>query len=222
MRTVDGKFLVSSVLHKDVLPCPEPSLLVPRDQAVDAAPVLPAPTHRVREKTTCAVLGETWPPEESVTSTPASDGMSGSCLAPTCESSNFPSNGSQQPHTPSSSREVCVVSVEEVLNAEDRQASILAEAHPFDLQAARSFLGRCHWASKAVRGTLRRGATSRSEVHCIFGLFRHGGVLGMTRNSERFQGFLRLLVRLVSVLEPKFRYTSLALVTQATVTIVTS
>ena len=56
VRTVDGEYLATSVLHRDVLTCPEPAVLRERDQAADAAPVLPAPSHRVKGKSKCAVM----------------------------------------------------------------------------------------------------------------------------------------------------------------------
>ena len=50
VRTVDNEYLATSVLHRDVLACPEPPAIRERDQAAEAAPVLPVPAHRVTGK----------------------------------------------------------------------------------------------------------------------------------------------------------------------------
>ena len=113
-------------------------------------------------------------------------------------------------------RSLRTVSLEDMLQAEDRQASLIAKAPVIDLHRARSFLCKSHWGSKAAAAQLR-GSKGRSEIHCVFGMYRHGGILGVTRASGRFPGFLALLVKMVETVDPAFRYTSLALVASTSI-----
>ena len=108
------------------------------------------------------------------------------------------------------------VSLEDVLQAEGRQASLIAQAPIFDMYRARSCLCGSHWVSKATTAQLR-GSRGRSELRCVFGMFRHGGVLGVTQASGRFPGFLALFVKMIEVVDPAFRYTSLALVASTSI-----
>ena len=219
VRTVDNEYLATSVLHRDVLACPEPNVIRERDQAPDAAPVLPAPSHRVTGKSKCAEIAlepssslpvqstialcqETFSPRSEVGSTEARPAESTHNLSPSSARSDQP----VAPHP--GIRTACL---EDVLQAEDHQASMIAQDPMFDLRRARSFLCKSHWGSKAAAAQLK-GSKARSAMHCVLGMYRHGGVLGVTQASGRFPGFLALLVRMIEAVAPAFAYTSLAVV----------
>ena len=114
-------------------------------------------------------------------------------------------------HRITSKRRVAAVA-EEVLQQEDSTASQLAEPSAFNPPKAVEFLLESRWLGKATSPSQRSVLVGGSSH--VFGLFRHGGVVGVTSESERRPGFLRLLHSLVKAADPAFQYTSLTLLSQ--------
>ena len=114
-------------------------------------------------------------------------------------------------HRITSKRRVAAVA-EEVLQQEDSTASQLAEPSAFNPPKAVEFLLESRWLGKATSPSQRSVLVGGSSH--VFGLFRHGGVVGVTSESERRPGFLRLLHSLFKAADPAFQYTSLTLLSQ--------
>ena len=188
VRTVDNEYLATSVLHRDVLACPEPDTIGEKDKAPEAAPVLPVRSHRVTGKSKCAEIAveqsSSLPVQSAIalrqeTFTPRSEvGSTEACPAESTPNPSPSSARSDQPVDPHLGRRTACL--EDVLQAEDRQASMIAQDPMFDLHRARSFLCKSHWSSKATASQLK-GPKTRSAMHR--GLGRHSGFRAVRRVS---------------------------------------
>ena len=98
------------------------------------------------------------------------------------------------------------------LQQEDLHARNLSDSPAFDSAKAVDFLLNSKWLTKATSPSQRSILVGGSSH--VFGLFRHGGVIGLTAETTRYTGFLRLLHSLVRAAAPSFQYTSLTLLSQ--------
>ena len=114
-------------------------------------------------------------------------------------------------HRITSKRRVASVA-EDHLQREDHEAACLAQASMFDSARAVQFVLQSRWLGKAISPSQRNILVGGSSH--VFGLFRHGGVVGITAESHRRPGFLQLLHSLIRAAAPSFRYTSLTLLSQ--------
>ena len=114
-------------------------------------------------------------------------------------------------HRITSKRRV-VAAMRDDLQQEDLHARDLSDSHAFDSAKAVDFLLNSKWLTKATSPS-QRGILVGGSSH-VFGLFRHGGVIGVTAETTRYTGFLRLLHSFVRAADPSFRYTSLTLLSQ--------
>ena len=96
---------------------------------------------------------------------------------------------------------------------EDEKAAQLAQAVPFDLNAARIFLLASQYI-KGSSGKLRAALEGDEGQARVVGPFQHGGVTGVTKDTQLFPGFARLMVRIVQHVDPRCTYTTLALLSQ--------
>ena len=134
---------------------------------------------------------------------------SSSSALPTLEPAEAPLSSVQ--HRITSKRKV-VAAVGDSIHQEDTRAQAIASSPTFDSAAAVSLLLDSHWLHRATSPSQRRILIGGSSH--VFGLFRHGGVVGLTSESTKFAGFLRLLHALVRAADPLFEYTSLTLLSQ--------
>ena len=143
-------------------------------------------------------------PDESVSEPSAED-----TPPPILESAEGPSSAVH--HTITSKRRV-VASARDDVRQEDVRAQHLADNPAFDSLEATKFLLGSKWLSKATSPS-QRAVLVGGQSH-VFGLFRHGGVMGITAESKSCPGFLSLLHSLVREAAPSFQYTSLTLLSQ--------
>ena len=103
---------------------------------------------------------------------------------------------------------------EERLRAEDAIALSLSDSARCSLGQVVQFLASSLWSRTGDGGLSRKGCT---EVRHVFGLFTHGGVVGVTRGTARFPGFARLLVRIAKECCPTLPFSSVAVISEADV-----
>ena len=94
---------------------------------------------------------------------------------------------------------------------EDQHAAFLATQAPFDVTAAESFLSTCTFVT--APHTLKPSQKSKaiSGHHYVFGVFRHGGVVGITKNCNEYPGMRRLLAAYANVKCPGSTYSTVIL-----------
>ena len=114
-------------------------------------------------------------------------------------------------HRITSKRRVATA-VRDVLREENQCAQALAAQPVLDCDRAIAFLLESRWLRKATSPS-QRSILVGGHSH-VFGLFRHGGVVGITTESQECTGFLRLLHSFVRAVAPSFQYTSLTLLSQ--------
>ncbi|CAE7684621.1 RE1, partial [Symbiodinium necroappetens] len=93
--------------------------------------------------------------------------------------------------------------------SEDEHAAILASREPFDLDRVFRFLRNSAWIQSEDIGAMK---STRNILHSVWGFFKHGGVVGVTRSVDVLPGFATLLTRTLRQCAPDFRYTTVALV----------
>ena len=103
-----------------------------------------------------------------------------------------------------------LTSNEHRLQCEDVLAQALATSPAYTFAKAHSLICHSMWSKTT---TSPGSAQTRSEIRYVLGLFRHGGVSGVTRSTIRFPGFTRLLAKMVQSCWPTQAFTSMALVT---------
>ena len=100
------------------------------------------------------------------------------------------------------------------LLVEDERAGVLATASTFDVCKACEFVVRSVWR-QGCSGKLRRRMKENEASARVVGMFRHGGVVGLTKELGASPGMARLLVRIVCHLVPEHPFTTLTLLSQA-------
>ena len=103
-----------------------------------------------------------------------------------------------------------LTSNEHRLQCEDVLAKALATSPAYTFAKAHSLICHSMWSKTT---TSPGSAQTRSEIRYVLGLFRHGGVSGVTRSTIRFPGFTRLPAKMVQSCWPTQAFTSMALVT---------
>ena len=137
------------------------------------------------------------------------DESTGDSSLPIVEPADGPS--SLVHHRITSKRRVAAA-VRDDIQQEDELAHSLAAGPAFDSFAAIEFLLSSKWLNKATSPS-QRNILVGGNSH-VFGLFRHGGVVGITAECMCCAGFLRLLHSLAHAADPLFKYTSLTLLSQ--------
>ena len=103
---------------------------------------------------------------------------------------------------------------EETLRREDVVAQSLALGSVYRFGRACHFVRQSLW-SRTSTGAIQQ--SQRTELHRVLGMYQHGGVVGITKNTQHYPGFTRLLARMVQDCWPNDTFTSLALVSCADV-----
>ena len=95
---------------------------------------------------------------------------------------------------------------EDNLSQQDQEAAIMARGSSFDANSAKAFL--CASDLGKVRGGGKPPVNCQGGSHFVFGMFRHGGCLGLTRLTRDLPGFAALLARLVREVLPSATFTT--------------
>ena len=91
--------------------------------------------------------------------------------------------------------------------AEDAVAELLAMQDPFNMAKAVEFIAQ----SSYVRGSPKPAgnlARVKEGMHYVFGVFRHGGVVGLTNNCKLYPGMAKLLAAIAREQAPQATYTT--------------
>ena len=105
---------------------------------------------------------------------------------------------------------VPLTSNEHRLRCEDVLAQALAVSPSYTFAKAHSMVCHSMWIKTTTNPS---SAQARSEIRSVLGLFRHGGVSGVTKSTMRFPGFTKLLARMVQSCWQDRTFTSMAVVT---------
>ena len=97
--------------------------------------------------------------------------------------------------------------------SEDEHAAVIAATQPFALHRALEFLQASAW----VKSKASCSATTRDGMQGTWGLFRHGGQVGLTNSMTRLPGFAGLLAAVIRTVAPGVSFTTVALFTQGNV-----
>ena len=107
-----------------------------------------------------------------------------------------------------------IAKILDALLVEDDRAGVLAMASTFDVCKACEFVIQSVWR-QGCSGKLRWRMKENEASARVVGMFRHGGVVGLTKELGTSPGMARLLVRIVCHLVPEHPFTTLTLLSQA-------
>ena len=229
VRTETGEYLTTAVIFPSII---EPPSKPEAQQGSETEEGAAIPRRRNREKTSVALLGP-FEDLDSALASPIDADDEGSALeSPGAEQEralrtklgmdiDCPQVAScvicEVPGLTRVSGEIWEIprgcsSNEELIRCEDAVAQSLATDPTYSLSRACEFVRRSLWGRVAT--DVLKGAR-RTELQRVLGLFRHGGVVGITNSTGQFPGFTRLIARMVQTCWPQQCFSSLALITKA-------
>ena len=206
VRTETGEYLTTAVIFPSIIEPPSKPEAQQGSATEEGAAI---PGRRYREKTSVALLGPFEDPDSALASPNDADDEGSALKSPGAEQEralcgqlrmdvDCPQVAScvicEVPGSTRVSGEIWEIprgcsSNEELIRCEDAVAQSLANDPTYSLSRACEFVRRSLWGRMATN--VLKGAR-RTELQRVLGLFRHGGVVGITNSTSQFPGVYAL------------------------------